>query len=377
VNFDWTPDQEELRSTLRRFAEAELSGPFPETERFRAIWTRCAAIGIQGLAVAPEHGGGGADSATVVAAMEALGYGARDNGILFSLNAQMWAVQYPIERYGSDRQKATLLPGLCDGSVIGAHGMSEPGSGSDAFALTTTATPQGDDFRLTGSKTFVTNGPVADLYLVFARLPGTEGFGGLCAFLLDRSTPGLSVGRPMEKMGLSSSPMSELFLDDCVVGPDRLLGRRGAGMAIFAAAMDRERSMILASTIGTMERNLDRAVQHARERKQFGQPIARFQAVSHRLVDMRLRLETARLLLHRLAWLLDQGRPTGLDSALVKLHLSESFVASSLDALQVFGGYGYMVEYGIEQDVRDAVASRLYSGTSDVQKNLAARHMGL
>ena len=255
--------------------------------------------------------------------------------------------------------------------------MSEPGSGSDAFALAMTATPHGDGFRLSGSKTFVTNAPIADLFIVFARAPGTQGFGGLSGFLIERDTPGLSVGPPMEKMGLHSSRMGEVFLDECDVPASSLLGRRGAGMPVFAAAMERERSMILASTIGTMERGLERSLSHAKERQQFGQPIGKFQAVSHRLVDMKLRLETARLLLYRLGWLLDQGHPAALDSTLVKLHLGESFVASSLDALQIHGGYGYMAEYGLEADVRDALASRIYSGTSEIQRNLAARHMGL
>ena len=178
-------------------------------------------------------------------------------------------------------------------------------------------------------------------------------------------------------MGLRSSAMGELFLDDCYVPATAVLGRRGGGMAVFTAAMERERSMILASWVGTMEREVERSVAYAKERVQFGQPIARFQAVSHRLVDMKLRLETARLLLYRLAWLIDTKRPTGLDSALVKLHLSESAVSSSLDALQVHGGYGYMTETGLEMQVRDALAGRIYSGTSEIQRNVAARHMGL
>jgi alkylation response protein AidB-like acyl-CoA dehydrogenase len=261
--------------------------------------------------------------------------------------------------------------------LIAAHAMSEPGSGSDAFSLTTTATPTADGYRLNGSKTFVTNAPLADLFVVFARTPGTEGFSGLTGFLIDAGTPGLSVGPPFEKMGLHSSRMAEVFLDDCEVPASTLLGRKGGGMPVFAAAMEQERSMILASTIGTMERDLDRSVAHARDRRQFGQPIGKFQAVSHRLVEMKLRLETARLLLYRLGWLLDHDRSSALDSSLVKLHLGESFVASTLDALQIHGGYGYMAEYGLESDVRDALASRIYSGTSDIQRNLAARHMGL
>lgn len=377
MDFDWSDEQEELRRSIRRFAERELVRTDGGDEWFRRSWQRCAAAGIQGLAVSEEHGGSAGGALTVVAAMEALGYGCSDNGLLFSLNAHMWACQHPIERFGSDEQKARWLPGMCDGSLIGAHGMSEPGSGSDAFALEATATPEGDGFVLRGSKTFVTNAPIADVFILFGRLPGTKGFAGLCAFVLSGDTPGLTVGAAFRKMGLSSSPMSEVFLDDCRVGPDALLGRRGGGMAIFGSSMERERSLILASAIGTMERLLDGSLEYARERRQFGQPIGKHQAVAHRLVDMRLRLDAARLLLCRLAWLLDEGRPAALESALVKLYLSESFLASSLDALQVHGGHGYMVDAGIEEQVRDAIASRIYSGTSDIQRNLAARHLGL
>jgi alkylation response protein AidB-like acyl-CoA dehydrogenase len=224
---------------------------------------------------------------------------------------------------------------------------------------------------------FVTNAPVADLFLVFATIDRSRGFGGVCAFLVERDDPGLAVGKPARKMGLDSSPMSDVVLQDCVVPAGRMLGAAGGGIGVFNAAMERERSFILASTLGTMQRDLDRCVSHARERRQFDQPIGRFQAVSHRIVDMRLRLDTARLLLYRLGWLMEQGRPIGLESALVKLHLSECFLQSSLDAVQIHGGYGYLTECELEQDVRDAVASRIYSGTSEVLRNLAARHMGL
>ena len=377
MNFEWTEEQHEFREAVRRFAERELLGGDGSLEWFQSAWKKCAAFGIQGLPVAQAYGGGGADNLTVIAALEALGYSCPDNGLIFSLNAQMWACQHPIERFGTEEQRTKYLPAMCDGSLIAAHAMSEPGAGSDAFSLTTTATPDGNGYRLDGAKTFVTNAPVADLFVVFARAPGSSGFAGLSGFIVERGTTGLSVGPPLQKMGLNTSPMGEVFLDDCFVPGSSLLGRRGAGMPVFSAAMEQERSMILASTIGTMERGLERSITHAREREQFGQSIGKFQAVSHRLVDMKLRLETARLLLYRLGWSLDQGQPTGLDSALVKLHLGESFVASSLDALQVHGGYGYMAEYGLERDVRDALASRIYSGTSEIQRNLAARHLGL
>jgi alkylation response protein AidB-like acyl-CoA dehydrogenase len=377
MDFEWTAEQHEFREAVIRFAAAELRDGAGSVECFRAAWKKCAEFGIQGLPLSPVFGGTGASHLTVVAALEALGYACCDNGLIFSLNAHMWACQHPIARFGNDEQKVRYLPGLADGSLIGAHAMSEPGAGSDAFALRTTAIATGDVYRLQGSKTFVSNAPVADVFIAFARTPGSRGFSGLNAFIIDRDVPGLRVGPPLKKMGLHSSRMAEVFFDDCEVPNANLLGRPGQGMPIFAAAMELERSMILASTIGTMERTLERSLAYARERRQFDQPIGKFQAVSHPLVDMKLRLETARLLLYRLAWLIDHGRPAALDSALVKLHLSESYLATSLDALQIHGGYGYMAETGLEGEVRDALAARLYSGTSEIQRNLAARHLGL
>ncbi|HEX5094579.1 MAG TPA: acyl-CoA dehydrogenase family protein [Acidimicrobiia bacterium] len=380
MDFAWTEEQEAYRDVVVKFASA-----LPDDVRSRDgdgefawdAWKRCAAFGIQGLNVPEEYGGADADALTTIVAMEALGYGSRDNGLLFSINAQMWACQHPIVQFGTEEQKRKYLPRLCDGSSIAAHGMSEPGSGSDAFALATTAVLDGDHYILNGSKIFVTNAPVADLFVVFATTNPGKGFAGLCGFLVERDTPGFTVGRPLEKMGLRTSPMAELFFDDARVPVANLIGKPRGGMAIFNAAMERERSLILACTIGTMERLVEDSLAYAKQRRQFGQRIGKFQAVSHRIVEMKLRLETARLLLYRLGWLIDQGRPIGLDAALTKLYVSECFVQSGLDAVHVFGGYGYMQEYDVERVVRDALGSRLYSGTSDIQRNLAAMRLGL
>jgi alkylation response protein AidB-like acyl-CoA dehydrogenase len=230
---------------------------------------------------------------------------------------------------------------------------------------------------LNGSKTFVTNAPVSDLFVVFATLDPALGFAGLCAFLLERGTEGLEVGAPISKMGVRTSPMSELFLTDCRVGPEQLLGSAGGGSTVFTIAMRWERALILAGCVGAMHRQLQRCLEHARERTQFGAAIGSFQGVSHKLADMRLRLETARMMLYRMARKLDEGTATDLDAAMTKLHLSECFVQSSLDALQIHGGYGYMTEYGLEREVRDALATKLYSGTSDLQRNVIAAQLGL
>jgi alkylation response protein AidB-like acyl-CoA dehydrogenase len=377
MNFQWNTQQMEMREAISRFARSELTGTAHSVDEFKKAWRKCADMGVQGLTVDTQYGGLGTDYLTTAAALEALGKACEDNGFLFSLNAHMWACQYPIQRFGSQEQKERYLPRLCDGTSIGAHGMSEPGSGSDAFSLTTTVTATEEGYTLRGSKTFVTNAPIADVFVVFARAPGTEGFAGISAFILDRDTDGLEVGPPVEKMGLEDSYMADVFFDDCEIPKAQLLGRAGRGAGIFVDAMEHERAMILASTVGSMERTFENSVAYARERRQFGQPISRFQAVSHRLADMKTRLEASRLLLYRLAWLLDQGEPVGLESAMVKLHLSESYVATAFDALQIHGGYGYLKEYGVERELRDAVGSQLYSGTSDIQRNLIARHLGL
>lgn len=381
MDFDWTDEQVALRDSIVRFGQRELStdvAAHDQEHRFpHEAWKRCAEIGIQGLGIPEEYGGSGSDTLSLIVALEALGYGCTDNGLIFSLNAQMLACQHPIVRFGSEAQKRRYLPLLSDGSLIAAHAMSEPGSGSDAASMVTTAKLVDGNYVLNGSKTFATNAPVADLFVVFAKTDSERSFAGLTAFLVDRGTPGLTVGPPIHKMGLRTSPMGEVFFDDCTVPASAVLGGAGMGMVVFNAGMERERGLILASTIGSMQRNLERSIAHARTRRQFGQPIGKFQAVSHRLVDMKVKLETARLLLYRLGWMVDQGRPALLDATLVKLYLSECFVDSSLDALQVFGGYGYMEEYELERGVRDAIGSRIYSGTSEIQRNLAARFMGL
>lgn len=381
MDFELTEDQRALRRSIVEFAARELNAGITERDEAgtfsREAWAKCAEIGLLGLPIPTEYGGSEADALTTIVALEALGYGCADNGLVFSLNAQLWACSTPILHHGTDEQKRRYLPGLCDGTLIAAHGMSEPGSGSDAFALATTATETEGGYVLDGSKTFVTNAPEADLHVIFASIDRALGFAGITAFLVERGTPGLSVGSPLSKMGLRTSPMGEVFLQGCEVPREAVLGRPGGGMIVFSTSMTWERSCILASAVGAMERQLERSAAYARERRQFGEPIGSFQAVSRKLVDMKLRLETSRLLLYRLGWLLDRDESATLDSALVKLYLSESYLRSSLDALQIHGGYGYMTEYELEREVRDAVGSRLYSGTSELQYEIAAKALGL
>jgi alkylation response protein AidB-like acyl-CoA dehydrogenase len=289
----------------------------------------------------------------------------------------MWSAEVPLARYGTPEQKARWLPGLADGSVIGVQAMTETETGSDAMALSTTATRDDDGYVLSGSKIFITNAPVADMFVVFATIDRSKGWAGVSAFAVDRRLPGIELGVPQDKMGLRTSPMSEVHFVDCRVPHDAVLGKPGGGLAIFNHSMDWERSLILATAVGSMQRQLDQCIAYARERRQFGKPIGKFQAVSHRIVNMKLRLKGARLALYHLAWLKSQGKATPSESAEVKLAISEAYVESSLDAISVHGGYGYMTELELERELRDAVASRIYSGTSDVLRNVVASRMGL
>ncbi|HXG43206.1 MAG TPA: acyl-CoA dehydrogenase family protein [Gemmatimonadales bacterium] len=381
MDFAWTPEQLEFRRAVVEFARRGLQDDLvrrDQTGEFsRELWTRCAEFGIQGLPFPEEYGGGGADILTTVLAMEALGYGCKDNGLLFGLAAQMWSVQMPLFRFGTEDQRRRYLARLNRGEWIGAHAMSEPGSGSDAFALSTRAERRGDGYVLNGAKTFVSEAPVADLFLVFATLDPSKGVLGITGFLVERGTPGLVVGRPIAKLGLKTSPMAELVFEDCPVPAANRLGREGRGAEIFNDAMEWERACILACQLGAMERQLEQSVAYARERKQFGKPIGEFQAVAHRLVAMKVRLEAARGLLYRGAWLKQTAGTAGADAAIAKLFLSEAWVRSCLDAIQIHGGYGFTTEYEVERDLRDSIGGTLYSGTSEIQRNLIARSLGL
>jgi alkylation response protein AidB-like acyl-CoA dehydrogenase len=381
MDFSWTEEQLKFKKAVIEFAQKELGSELIENDKHsrfpRGDWQKCAQFGILGLAIPNEYGGSGADILTSMLAMEALGYGCRDNGLIFAMNAQMWSVQHPILGFGSQSQKQKYLPGLCSGKLIAAHAMSEPDSGSDAYSLHTRATRTDEGYILNGVKMFVTNAPIADVALIFATVDPAKGMGGVSAFLVDKGTPGFSVSQSIEKMGLRTAQMGKFTLEDCIVPVENRLGPEGAGPAIFNSSMEWERSCILGSHIGAMERQLEDAVRYSRKRRQFGQAIGKFQSVANRIANMKVRLETARLLLYKVAWLKQVGKPAIMEAALAKLYLSECFVSSSLDAIRTYGGYGYMTEFEIERDLRDAVGGTLYSGTSDIQRMIIARWLGL
>jgi alkylation response protein AidB-like acyl-CoA dehydrogenase len=381
MDFSWSEEQLALKRSIDEFARGTLNDGVMADDRSstfpRGKWAQCAAFGVLGLAVPEEYGGSGLDILTTMLAMETLGYRCRDNGLLFALNAQMWAVQTPILRFGSAEQRERYLLPLVRGASIGSHAITEPGSGSDSFTMSATAEQRGDRYILNGTKTFASNAPVADVFLVFAATSRARGFMGITAFLVEKGTPGLTVGRPIEKMGLRTSPYSEVILQDCEIPVDARLGNVGNGGTIFKHSMGWERACILASHVGAMQRQIETCVEYAKTRRQFGQAIGKFQQVSSMIVDMRLRLETSRLLLYRAGWLRAQGQEAIDEVALAKLHISECFVQSSLQAIQLHGGYGYSTEFEVERDLRDSLGGRIYSGTSEIQRDIIARQMGL
>ena len=381
MDFSWTEEQTQLREMIIKFAQKELNKDLIERDKkeefsFEA-WKKCGEFGIPGLPVPKEYGGTDADVLTTIYALESLGYACKDNGLVFSINAHMWTCEMPILTFGTEEQKKKYLPKLCSGEFIGGNAMTEPGSGSDAYSLRTTAERKGDRYILNGSKMFATNGPIADVMLVFATVDRSKGAYGVTGFLVEKGFPGFSVSAKIGKMGLRTSPLGELILENCEVPVENRLGREGAGVAMFSHSMEWERGCILASAVGAMERQLETCVQYAKRRQQFGQPIGKFQLVASKFVDMKIRLETARSLLYKVGWLKKMGRSVFMEAAMAKLYISESWVQSCLDAIQIHGGYGYTTEFELERELRDAVGSKLYSGTSEIQRLVIAQFMGL
>lgn len=371
-----------LYEQISRFAASELNRTEAESgsehEFPHARWLKCGEMGLQGLPVAEEFGGAGLDPVSTAIALEALGYGCRDGGLVFSVCAHLLACVIPVWKHGTPEQQARLLPDLCSGRKICVNGMTEPGTGSDAFAMKTRAVAKGSGFVINGSKTFSSNGPVADIGLVYAATDPDKGYhGGVTAFLIEKDTPGFSSGQKFQKMGLHSCPIGELVLEDVYVPAEAVLGKVGGGAAIFTESMDWERACLIAAHVGTIEWLLEQAIEYARTRKQGGQTISKFQSISNRVVDVKVRLEASRLLTYKAAAGLIKPRTASMNASIAKLFVSESLLTSAIDTLRVFGGYGLMTDYGIESVVRDGAAGIIYSGTSDIQRNIVARWLGL
>lgn len=379
MDFSWTPEQEDIYQRIVHETRHQLERTDVAASRLwtRGHWRQCGAMGLLGLSIPRVFAGQEYNAMTTAHAIEAFGYACEDMGLVFSVAAHLFACATPIAAYGTRALQTRVLPDLATGELVGANAITEREAGSDAFALKTTARRDGASYVLQGSKSYVSNGPVADLFVVYASTNLAHGYLGVTAFALERGTPGLTVGEPLQKMGLTSTPACELLFDACRVPEDHRLGEEGQGARIFQHSMQWERSCLFASYVGQMQRQLERCIAYARERRQFGKPLGRHQAVAHRLADMKLRLEAARFLLYRACWLLDQGSDATLAISLAKLAVSEAAVQGGLDAIHIHGARGFSEEYGIEQMLRDAIPSTLFSGTSEIQRDIIAGELGL
>ncbi len=380
MNFEWSQEQNELYHQAIEFAQKKMNKNLIEEDRHevfsREKWRACADLGLMGMIVPEQYGGLGLDALTVARVMDGFGYGCRDTSIFLSIGAHIWAVQMPILLFGSEEIKQKYLPKLVSGEWVGAHAISEPSAGSDAMSMNTTAVKDGDFYILNGSKTFVTNAPVADLFVAFATINKKYGFAGVTCFAFERDTPGVSVESKMEKMGSRTSPMSDVVFRDARIPARNVIGAPSGGSRIFSRIMFWERALILAPFLGAMQRQIEECVKYANDRVQFGKRLSAYQAISGKIVDMQVRLESARLLLYKAAWDLEHGDAT-MPASIAKLVTSDAAVQTFLDAIQVFGGYGYTTDFEIERHLRDAIGTRIYSGTTEMQKMIIANTIGL
>ncbi len=382
MDFGLTDEQQTLRSAVTAFARSKLGQTLAADDRAtrfpREEWLACAQFGVQGWPVPVEHGGAGLDPLTTVIALEALGYGCRDNGLVFAVNNHLWGCAIYLIEHGTAEQKERYLPGMCEGRLVGAQALSEPEAGSDILSLQTTATPDDGGYVLRGTKWFVSNGPVADIFVVFARTAETGARQGqLSAFLVTADMPGVRTTREFSKLGLRTTPMGAVEFDDVRVPAANLLGREGAGYSIFSSTIEWERTFIFASHVGTMARLLETSIDHVTTRRQFGRPIGSFQAVAHPIADMKVRLELARLALYHVGWLKREGRLALLESTIAKIFISESLAQTAMSAMEVHGARGYVEDFGIERELRDALGGTIYAGTTAIQRGIIAELLGL
>ncbi len=358
-------------------AAQEIPADSSAAEFRRDRWKRLAGLGLLGAAVPEEHGGAGLGALDTALLYEAASEGGADTGLLFAAAAHLFACVRPVLEFALPETRKALLPALCAGALVAGNAMTEPESGSDVSRLATRATKVDGGYLLDGVKSFVSNGPVADIYVTYATTDPEGGYFGSTAFAVDRDSPGLDAGAPLEKSGLAACQAGEVVFTRCFVPDDRMLGRPGQGQLVFQTSMQWERSCLFAIYLGQQERLVRRCVHHVRERRQFGKRLADLQPVANRMADMKLRLESGRLLLYRACAEIDDGQDPSLWVAMAKLAVSEAAVATALDAGRIFGGRAFLAEYGIEEQVRDALPATTFSGTSDIQRQLIARGMGL
>lgn len=381
MHFQITDEQRELYEGARVFGAREVAPSVLERDHAQVwrpeLFRKMGAAGLLGAPIPEAYGGTGLSAVSTCLVKEGFGEGAMDAGVALAWGAHTILCGVPIWKLGTEAQKQRYLPGMCRGDLIGGFCLSEPGSGSDAAAMKTRAEKKGDRYILNGTKMWITNGPVGDVFVVTAVTnPEAKAF-GISTFLVEKDFPGFKVGQHIDKMGVRTSQTSELIFEDCEVPAENLLGEENFGFVVTAKLiLGWERSCLLAPGLGGMKRNLDASVQYAKEREQFGRPIAKFQAVRHMIADMKVRYELSRLLVYRVAWALDEGEdPPLVDAAVAKVYMSEAAQTSARDAIQIHGGNGFTREYHVERSLRDSMLSTIGAGTSEVQRSIIARSM--
>lgn len=380
MDFGITDEQKEIEREYFSFSQSELNEGVAERDKsgeidqadFRDRWQRLARFGTLGLVLPKEFGGQALDNVTATVALHGLGRGCHDNGLLLAVNAQIWTIAMPILEFGTDAQKKQFLPRIARGEWIGADAISEVQSGSDAMTVATTAKREGDSYILNGQKVYVGQSGICDFAIVFAQTDEKAGAWGVSAFLVPMSLNGVERHVPLDKTGYRTLSNGTLSFHDTKVPAHMLLGREGAGKAIFGRSSVLERQMIFASHVGAMQRQLDGCITFARSRESGGQPIVQFQSISNRLADMQVRYETCWLTQMRAAWQLDNGVENALQASVTKLQISEALLASSLDAARIHGGSGYRFDSDTSRDLRDNLGSVILGGTSDIQRNIIA-----
>jgi alkylation response protein AidB-like acyl-CoA dehydrogenase len=377
----WNEQQLALQAAISRMGEALSKDHIEWDQRAefpREKWELVKESGILGLLIPEQHGGCEQDILTTMGVLEILGYCCEDAGLNFVASTQIVSVGIPLLRFGTEVQKLKYLPQICSGECICAHAITEPSGGSDAFGMRTTAILKGDKYILNGSKTFISNGPIADLIAVYVLTDKDKGvMGGASVFLIERDTPGFNIGQPIKKMGLRTSPLCELFFNDCEIPVENVIGKIGMGFSILDYVMKREIIFSFIISVGEMQRRLEKCIDYAKTREQFGSSIGSFQAIANKIVNMKIGVSTSREMLYRAGKRVQSKKNATIDLAMAKLITSENNVASALDAIQIFGGNGYMVEYGIEKELRNSIAGTIYSGTSEIQRNRIAGMLGI
>lgn len=381
MNFSLTDTQLLQWESIVDFSRRELNAKVRDNDQQGHFplenWKKCAEMGLLGMLTPEEYGGLGEGLLSTAVSIEALSYGCEDSGLVHAIITQLCCIVL-LNLYGSQAQKETYLGKLSSGELIAAQSITEPDAGSDVLSMRTKVDNNGASYSLSGGKVFISNGPLADLIIVFAKNGGKSAFGGdISCFLVESGTAGLSVGKPLAKMGLRTLQNSELFFDNACVPADMMLGKNGHGMFIFNEAIEWERVLMTASHLGTMERVLEKSVSYVKTRKQFGKEIGKNQSVANKIGTMKVNLELGKLMLYKMAWLKDQGRRATLEASVGKLFVSEGLKSACLDAVQIHGGYGYMQECDLERDLRDSIAATIYSGTSEIQRNIIASVLGL